>query len=136
MLQAIHDALYASKIISYAQGYMLMREAAKEFSWQLNYGGIALMWRGGCIIRSTFLGEIKNAYEANPDLSNLLLADFFSNALQKSAANWRKAVIFAIQRQIPTPALSSALTFFDGYKSATLPANMIQAQQNSRYRSS
>jgi 6-phosphogluconate dehydrogenase len=130
MLQAIHDALYASKIISYAQGYMLMREAAKEFSWQLNYGGIALMWRGGCIIRSTFLGEIKNAYEANPELSNLLLADFFSNALQKSAANWRKAVIFAIQRQIPTPALSSALTFFDGYKSATLPANMIQAQRD------
>ncbi|BBP44646.1 6-phosphogluconate dehydrogenase, decarboxylating [Thiosulfatimonas sediminis] len=130
LLKAIHDALYASKIISYAQGYMLMREAAKEFGWQLNYGGIALMWRGGCIIRSTFLGEIKNAFESNPGLSNLLIADFFSKALQESHENWRKAVIFGIQQQIPTPALSSALAFFDGYKTAKLPANLLQAQRD------
>ncbi|WP_321277385.1 decarboxylating NADP(+)-dependent phosphogluconate dehydrogenase [Thiomicrorhabdus indica] len=130
MLKAIHDALYASKIISYAQGYMLMREAAKEFGWQLNYGGIALMWRGGCIIRSTFLGEIKNAYEKNPDLSNLLLADFFTKALEDSDENWRKAVTFAISQKIPVPALSSALAFFDGYKTANLPANILQAQRD------
>ncbi|MBO1924869.1 decarboxylating NADP(+)-dependent phosphogluconate dehydrogenase [Thiomicrorhabdus sp. 6S3-12] len=130
MLQAIHDALYASKIVSYAQGYMLMRESAKEFGWELNYGGIALMWRGGCIIRSTFLGEIKKAYENDPELSNLLLADFFSSALKNSADNWRKAVIFAIQQQIPTPTLSSALAFFDGYKTAKLPANLLQAQRD------
>lgn len=130
LLQAIHDALYASKIISYAQGYMLMREAAKEFNWQLNYGGIALMWRGGCIIRSTFLGEIKKAYEADANLSNLLMADFFSEALKGADSNWRKAVIFAIQQQIPTPALSSALAFFDGYKTAKLPANLLQAQRD------
>lgn len=130
MLQAIHDALYASKIISYAQGYMLMREAAKEFNWQLNYGGIALMWRGGCIIRSTFLGEIKNAYDQDADLMNLLLADFFSDALNASDENWRKAVTFAISQKIPVPALSSALAFFDGYKTANLPANILQAQRD------
>ncbi len=130
MLKAIHDALYASKIISYAQGYMLMREAAKEFGWHLNYGGIALMWRGGCIIRSTFLGEIKAAYEKEPELQNLLLADFFSDALNDSDENWRKAVTFAISQKIPVPALSSALAFFDGYKTANLPANILQAQRD------
>ncbi|WP_319558256.1 decarboxylating NADP(+)-dependent phosphogluconate dehydrogenase [Thiomicrorhabdus sp.] len=130
LLNAIHDALYASKIISYAQGYMLMTEAAKEFAWSLNYGAIALMWRGGCIIRSTFLGEIKAAYEKDPQLTNLLVADFFTSALKDADANWRKAVIFAIQQQIPTPALSSALAFFDGYKTANLPANMLQAQRD------
>ncbi|WP_319380571.1 decarboxylating NADP(+)-dependent phosphogluconate dehydrogenase [Thiomicrorhabdus sp.] len=130
MLSAIHDALYASKIISYAQGYMLMTEAANEFGWRLNYGAIALMWRGGCIIRSTFLGEIKAAYEKDPQLTNLLMADFFTSALKNADENWRKAVIFAIQRQIPTPALSSALAFFDGYKTAKLPANMLQAQRD------
>ena len=130
MLAAIHDALYASKIISYAQGYMLMKEAAKEFDWQLNYGGIALMWRGGCIIRSTFLGEIKSAYDEDPELTNLLLSPFFSKEIQSTEANWRKAVIFAIQEQIPVPALSSALAFYDGYRSAVLPANLLQAQRD------
>ena len=130
MIAAIHDALYASKIVSYAQGYMLMTEAAKEFGWNLNYGAIALMWRGGCIIRSTFLGEIKKAYEENPELSNLLLSDFFAQAIQGTEANWRKAVIFAIQEQVPVPALSSALAFFDGFRSAVLPANLLQAQRD------
>lgn len=130
MLQAIHDALYASKIISYAQGYMLMSEAAKEFNWDLNYGGIALMWRGGCIIRSTFLGEIKKAYDESPELSNLLRAPFFEEAIKKSEDNWRKAVIFGIESQIPTPALSSALAFFDGYRSERVPANLLQAQRD------
>lgn len=130
MLQAIHDALYASKIISYAQGYMLMSEAAKEFDWKLNYGGIALMWRGGCIIRSTFLAEIKKAYDESPNLSNLLKAPFFEDAIKNAEDNWRKAVIFGVESQIPTPALSSALAFFDGYRSERLPANLLQAQRD------
>jgi len=129
-LQAIHDALYASKIISYTQGYMLMKEAAKEFSWDLNYGGIALMWRGGCIIRSTFLGEIKRAYDEKPELQNLLQDSFFETAIKDSETNWRKAIIFGIEQSIPTPALSSALAFFDGYRSATVSANMLQAQRD------
>ncbi|WP_024851103.1 decarboxylating NADP(+)-dependent phosphogluconate dehydrogenase [Hydrogenovibrio kuenenii] len=129
-LAAIHDALYASKIISYTQGYMLMSEAANEFGWELNYGGIALMWRGGCIIRSKFLGEIKAAYDKQPDLQNLLHADFFESAIKGAEANWRQAIIFGIQNQIPTPALSSALAFFDGYRSETLPANLLQAQRD------
>ncbi len=127
---AIHDALYASKIISYAQGYMLMAEAAKEFNWDLNYGGIALMWRGGCIIRSRFLEEIKHAYEAEPELSNLLKAPFFESAIKGAEQPWRKAVIFGIENQIATPALSSALAFFDGYRSEVVPANLLQAQRD------
>lgn len=130
ILQAIHDALYASKIISYTQGYMLMKEAAKEFGWDLNYGGIALMWRGGCIIRSTFLGEIKRAYDEAPELQNLLQDNFFEQAIKTSEANWRKAIIFGIQQSIPTPALSSALAFFDGYRSEKVSANMLQAQRD------
>ncbi|BBP43672.1 decarboxylating NADP(+)-dependent phosphogluconate dehydrogenase [Thiosulfativibrio zosterae] len=130
ILQAIHDALYASKIISYTQGYMLMAQAAKEFSWDLNYGGIALMWRGGCIIRSTFLGEIKAAYDAEPNLQNLLQTSFFEKAIKSSEANWREAIIFGIRQQIPTPALSSALAFFDGYRSAVVSANLLQAQRD------
>ncbi|WP_028486607.1 decarboxylating NADP(+)-dependent phosphogluconate dehydrogenase [Thiomicrorhabdus chilensis] len=130
VLQAIHDALYASKIISYTQGYMLMKEAAKEFGWDLNYGGIALMWRGGCIIRSTFLGEIKRAYDEAPELQNLLQDNFFEQAIKTSEANWRKAIIFGIQQSIPTPALSSALAFFDGYRSEKVSANMLQAQRD------
>ena len=130
ILTAIHDALYASKIISYTQGYMLMAEAAKDYGWELNYGGIALMWRGGCIIRSRFLGEIKAAYDQAPNLQNLLQAEFFEQAVKNAEANWRQAVIFGIQKQIPTPALSSALAFFDGYRSATLPANLLQAQRD------
>ncbi|MEA3406034.1 MAG: decarboxylating NADP(+)-dependent phosphogluconate dehydrogenase [Pseudomonadota bacterium] len=130
ILSCIHDALYASKIISYTQGYMLMKEAAKEFGWDLNYGGIALMWRGGCIIRSTFLSEIKRAYDEKPELQNLLQDAFFETAIKDSETNWRKAVIFGIEQSIPTPALSSALAFFDGYRSATVSANMLQAQRD------
>ena len=129
-LNAIHDALYASKIISYTQGYMLMAQASKEFNWQLNYGGIALMWRGGCIIRSTFLAEIKAAYDKQPELPNLLQADFFEKAIKSTEANWRKAIIFGIQKQIPTPTLSSALAFFDGYRCETVSANLLQAQRD------
>jgi len=130
LLPAIHDALYASKIISYTQGYMLMSEAAKTYGWNLNYGGIALMWRGGCIIRSTFLGEIKQAYDEAPQLDNLLSAPFFENAIKDAESNWRKAVVFAIQSQVATPALSSALSFFDGYRTASSPANLLQAQRD------
>lgn len=130
MLQAIHDALYAAKIISYAQGYMLMSQAAKEFQWDLNYGGIALMWRGGCIIRSTFLGEIKKAYDADANLTSLLKAPFFEQAIKAAEANWRQAVVFGVQSQIPTPALSSALAFFDGYRSERVAANLLQAQRD------
>lgn len=130
ILDSIHDALYASKIISYTQGYMLMREAAHAFNWNLNYGGIALMWRGGCIIRSAFLGEIKRAYDENQNLANLLQDPFFAEAIKSSEANWRTAVIFGITQRIPTPALSSALAFFDGYRRANGSANMIQAQRD------
>ncbi|WP_305908917.1 decarboxylating NADP(+)-dependent phosphogluconate dehydrogenase [Methylomarinum sp. Ch1-1] len=130
MIDAIHDALYASKIISYAQGFQLMREAAKEYQWSLNYGDIALMWRGGCIIRSQFLGNIKQAYDHNPELENLLLADFFAEAMAKAESGWRKAVIQAIELQVPTPAFSSALAYFDGYRTARLPANLLQAQRD------
>ena len=130
VLESIHGALYASKIISYTQGYMLMREAAQAFNWDLNYGGIALMWRGGCIIRSAFLGEIKRAYDENQNLVNLLQDSFFEEATKTSEANWRKAVIFGIEQRIPTPALSSALAFFDGYRRANGSANMIQAQRD------
>ncbi len=130
MIAAIHDALYASKIISYAQGFQLMREAAKEYDWTLNYGDIALMWRGGCIIRSQFLSNIKQAYEQNPQLENLLLADFFSEAMTKADAGWRKAVILGIGLNVPTPAFSSALAYFDGYRTARLPANLLQAQRD------
>ena len=126
----IHDALYASKIISYAQGYMLLREAAKEYGWNLNYGSIALMWRGGCIIRSAFLGNIKEAFDKKPDLENLLLDDFFRDAIQNAQAGWRKVVAKGAEMGIPTPTFSSALSYFDGYRSATLPANMLQAQRD------
>ncbi|XP_060600444.1 6-phosphogluconate dehydrogenase, decarboxylating-like [Ruditapes philippinarum] len=126
----IRQALYASKIVSYAQGFMLMRETAKELGWKLNFGGIALMWRGGCIIRSRFLGNIKQAFEKNPDLSNLLLDDFFKAEIQKSQAAWRNVVSTAVLHGIPTPAFSTALAFFDGYRSARLPANLLQAQRD------
>lgn len=129
-IEHIRHALYASKIISYAQGYMLMRQAAKEYGWQLNYGGIALMWRGGCIIRSTFLGKIKAAFDQQPELENLLLDDFFREAIEASQAGWRKAISLGVELGIPTPAFSSALAYFDGYRSATLPANLLQAQRD------
>ncbi len=130
LIQAIHDALYAAKIISYAQGFRLMREAAKEYQLSLNYGEIALMWRGGCIIRSQFLNDIKKAYDANPDLENLLLADFFADAIAKADAGWRKAVVLGVELGIPTPAFSSALAYYDGYRSGRLPANLLQAQRD------
>ena len=126
----ISDALYASKIISYAQGYMLMRSAAKEYGWNLNYGAIALMWRGGCIIRSRFLGKIKEAYDANPKLTNLLLADYFRGEIKRSQKGWRNVVATAAKRGIPAPAFSTALSFFDQYRSAVLPANLLQAQRD------
>ncbi|HVO98726.1 MAG TPA: decarboxylating NADP(+)-dependent phosphogluconate dehydrogenase [Bryobacteraceae bacterium] len=129
-IESVRCALYCSKMISYAQGYMLLREAAKEMKWNLNYGGIALMWRGGCIIRSRFLGKIKEAYDKNPNLSNLLLDDFFSTVLNKYQALWREAVGKAIQYGVPTPAFSTALAFFDSYRSERLPANLLQAQRD------
>ncbi|MGI6162090.1 MAG: decarboxylating NADP(+)-dependent phosphogluconate dehydrogenase [Christensenellales bacterium] len=123
-------ALYAAKIISYAQGYTLMRAAAQTYGWQLNYGGIALMWRGGCIIRSVFLGKIKEAYDADPDLTNLLLTPYFREELEKRVPGWRRVAGVAIQNGIPAPALCSALNYFDGYKCEFLPANLLQAQRD------
>ncbi|XP_072175292.1 6-phosphogluconate dehydrogenase, decarboxylating-like [Diadema setosum] len=129
-IEDIRQALYASKIVSYAQGFMLLREAAKVNNWNLNYGGIALMWRGGCIIRSVFLGNIKAAFDKNPNLTNLLLDDFFKNAIHKCQASWRKVLAAAVTHGVPTPAFSTALAFYDGYRSARLPANLIQAQRD------
>ncbi|MES9901945.1 MAG: decarboxylating NADP(+)-dependent phosphogluconate dehydrogenase [Sedimenticola sp.] len=129
-ISAIHDALYASKIISYTQGYMLMREAAAAHGWNLQYGDIALMWRGGCIIRSRFLDNIKEAFGSKPDLSNLLLDPFFANAVKGADAGWRKAVALGISSAIPLPAFSCALAFFDGYRRGRLPANLLQAQRD------
>ncbi len=129
-ISALRDALYASKIISYAQGFMLMEEAAKEYGWTLNFGEIALMWRGGCIIRSVFLSNIKDAYDVNPQLENLLLDKFFTEALNSAEAGWRKAIILAIESGIPAPAIGSALSYFDGYRSKRLPANLLQAQRD------
>ncbi len=126
----IKSALYASKIVSYAQGYMLMRAAAREYHWTLNYGGIALMWRGGCIIRSRFLGKIKEAFDQNPELSNLLLDDYFTGEISKAQAGWRNIVATAAMKGIPVPAFSTALAFFDQYRSAVLPANLLQAQRD------
>jgi len=130
VLQFIHDALYASKIISYAQGYMLMRDAAIEYDWHLNFGDIALMWRGGCIIRSRFLGNIRQAYDENKALDNLLLDKFFISEMKISEAGWREAVTLGIKLAIPLPAMSSALAFFDGYRRGQLPSNLLQAQRD------
>ena len=126
----LKDALYASKIVSYAQGYALMRAAAAEFKWDLNYGGIALMWRGGCIIRSVFLGKIKEAFESNPSLTNLLLDPFFKGKVEKAQKGWRNLVSTAAINGIPVPAISSALGYFDGYRCEKLPANLLQAQRD------
>ncbi|MCC5832645.1 MAG: decarboxylating NADP(+)-dependent phosphogluconate dehydrogenase [Chlamydiales bacterium] len=123
----IFYALYASKMISYAQGYMLMREASRDYSWNLNYGGIALMWRGGCIIRSVFLGKIKEAFDKHPDLYNLLLDDFFLGEITKCQQGWRNVVSQAALLGIPIPCFSTALSFYDGYRSERLPANLLQA---------
>src|SRR5689334_18552887 len=129
-IEAIRQALYSSKIVSYAQGYMLMRAAAAEYKWNLNYGGIALMWRGGCIIRSRFLGKIKEAYDKNPKLSNLMLDDYFRGEIKKSQKGWRNVVATAAKKGIPVPAFSTALAFYDQYRSAVLPANLLQAQRD------
>ena len=129
-IEAIRKALYASKIISYAQGYTLMRTAAKTYGWNLNYGGIALMWRGGCIIRSVFLGKIKEAYDKNPELENLLLDDYFAETIKTLVASWREVVAYAVKAGIPMPAFTSALSYFDGYTTAGLPANLLQAQRD------
>ncbi len=130
LIEEVRQALYASKIISYAQGYMLMRAAAAEYGWKLNWGGIALMWRGGCIIRSRFLGKIKDAFDKKPKLKNLLLDDYFKGEIKKSQKGWRNIVAIAAKRGIPVPAFSTALSFFDSYRSAVLPANLLQAQRD------
>jgi 6-phosphogluconate dehydrogenase len=129
-LADLEQAVYAAKIASYAQGYMLMRAAAEAYGWHLNLGGIALMWRGGCIIRSVFLGKIKEAFDEDPELSNLLLAPYFRAAMTTAEAAWRRVVSTAVQLGIPVPALSSALAFYDGYRRERLPANLTQAQRD------
>lgn len=126
----IHDALYASKIISYAQGFMLMREAAEEYGWSLKFGDIALMWRGGCIIRSRFLGNIKQAFDTAPTLQNLLLDDYFAEQIHTMQHGWRETIKLAVTLGVPTPAFAAALSFYDGYRSARLPANLLQAQRD------
>ena len=129
-IEEIRKALYASKIISYAQGYALMRATAQTHNWNLNYGGIALMWRGGCIIRSAFLGKIKEAYDKNPHLTNLLLDPYFKDTIESLTDSWRKVVSTAILNGIPTPSMAAGLNYFDGYKTANLPANLLQAQRD------
>ncbi|MDZ4857545.1 MAG: decarboxylating NADP(+)-dependent phosphogluconate dehydrogenase [Candidatus Hydrogenedentes bacterium] len=130
LVEDLRQALYASKLVSYAQGYQLMRAAAKEYGWNLNYGGIALMWRGGCIIRSAFLGKIKIAFDNNPELVNLLLDPFFTDAVTKAQGSWRRVVSKAVEMGIPVPAIGSALAYFDGYRTGRLPANLLQAQRD------
>ncbi len=129
-IDALGDALYASKIVSYAQGYMLMKAAGEEYGWTLNYGGIARMWRGGCIIRSAFLDNIKEAFDKDPGLENLLLDDFFSESVQAAQNSWRKVLSEGIQQGVSMPAMTSALSFYDGYRSETLPHNLLQAQRD------
>jgi 6-phosphogluconate dehydrogenase len=129
-IEDVKQALYASKLVSYAQGYVQLNAAAKEFGWKLNNGPIALLWRGGCIIRSVFLQDIKNAFDKNPELENLLLDDFFKDAVEKAQPSWRRVVSTAVQLGIPVPAFTSALTYFDGYRRASLPANLLQAQRD------
>ena len=130
LIDNLRQALYASKLVSYAQGYQLMRAAAKTYGWNLNYGGIALMWRGGCIIRSAFLGKIKTAFDGNPALTNLLLDPFFGEEIENAQAGWRRVVCTAVELGIPMPAIGAALAYYDGYRSARLPANLLQAQRD------
>ena len=126
----LEQAVYASKLMSYTQGYMLFRAAAKEYKWNLNYGGIALMWRGGCIIRSRFLGKIKEAFDANPGLTNLLLDPFFRDKVVGSQDAWRRVVASAVMNGVPVPAFATALNYFDGFRAGRLPANLLQAQRD------
>ncbi len=130
LISDLHDAVYASKIVSYAQGFMLLAAAADEYGWDLDFASIASMWRGGCIIRSRFLGELMTAYEQDRDLSNILLNDFFASAVDEAQAGWRRTMQRAVAAGIPVPAFSSALAFFDGYRSRRVPANLIQAQRS------
>ncbi|HTS61939.1 MAG TPA: decarboxylating NADP(+)-dependent phosphogluconate dehydrogenase [Candidatus Acidoferrales bacterium] len=129
-VEDIRQALLASKIVSYAQGFMLLREAAKEFKWDLNYGAVAMMWRAGCIIRSVFLGKIKAAFQTNPGLSNLLLDDYFKGVIERCQGSWRRVVAKAVETGVPVPAFTTALAFYDGYRSERLPANLLQAQRD------
>jgi len=129
-LEDLRNALFAAKVVSYAQGYTLMRAAAKEYGWNLNYGGIALMWRGGCIIRSVFLGKIKEAFDKNPDIANILLDPYFSEKLAAAQDGWRRVLAAAITSGVPAPTLSSALEYYDGYRTSRLPANLLQAQRD------
>ncbi len=129
-IEDIKNALYAAKIVSYAQGYTLMRSAAKTYNWNLNYGGIALMWRGGCIIRSVFLGKIKEAFDNNPDLTNLLLDPYFKSVMDKAQDGWRRVCAAAMMNGIALPAMTSALSYYDGYRCERLPANLLQAQRD------
>jgi len=130
LIQDVRDAVLCAKIVSYAQGYVLMEAAAKEFGWKLNYGGIALMWRGGCIIRSKFLKNIKEAFDKNPALDNLMLDNYFKHNLEKGQAGWRHVCSLALTHGIPLPTITSALSYFDGYRTAYLPANLLQAQRD------
>ena len=129
-LSDLHDALYAAKIVSYAQGYALMRQAAHTYGWNLNNGGIALMWRGGCIIRSVFLGKIKEAFDRMPNLTNLLLDPFFKEKVLTAQSGWRSVVASAVTNGIPVPSMSAALSYFEGYRTERLPANLLQAQRD------
>jgi 6-phosphogluconate dehydrogenase len=126
----IEQALYASKLVSYAQGYALMNAMAKESGWEINNGGVALMWRGGCIIRSAFLGKIKEAFDMNPKLPNLLLDPYFTGEVERAQAGWRRVSAAAVSQGIPLPAMTSALAYFDGYRTGRLPANLLQAQRD------
>jgi len=130
LLAAIHDALYCSKICSYAQGFQLMRAGAKEYSWKLNFGQIAQIWRGGCIIRAAFLQKITEAYTTNPDLANLLLDPYFNKTFKKAQENWRKVIALAAECGVPAPTFAASLAYYDGYRSARLPANLLQAQRD------
>lgn len=130
LIEDLRQALLASKIVSYAQGYVLMREAAKEYGWDLNYGGIALMWRGGCIIRSVFLGKIKEAFDEDASLANLLLNPYFQEKVEQAQAGWRRVIAAAVTNGLPVPTLSAALNYFDGYRCDRLPANLLQAQRD------
>jgi 6-phosphogluconate dehydrogenase len=129
-VQAIHDALYCSKICSYAQGFALMREAQKDYNWTLNFGEIAMIWRGGCIIRARFLQKIKEAYDRNPSLANLLLDPYFQGEIERCQTNWRTVVAVAVKGGIPLPAFTSALAYYDSYRAERLPANLLQGQRD------
>jgi 6-phosphogluconate dehydrogenase len=129
-VEDIRQGLLASKLVSYAQGFMLLREAANEYHWNLNYGGIAMVWRAGCIIRSVFLGKIKDAFDRNPALSNLLLDPYFTGVVERCQPSWRRVVAQAVSAGVPVPAFTTALSFFDGFRSERLPANLLQAQRD------